>query len=63
MDEVGTMMMGDAARQLAAWRARHPAAGELSVAVNLSTGEIDRPDLVQEVIAIPAGRLACRRER
>ena len=52
MDEVGTMMMGDAARQLAAWRARHPAAGELSVAVNLSTGEIDRPDLVQEVIAI-----------
>jgi c-di-GMP-specific phosphodiesterase len=52
MRELGAMMMREAARQLAEWRKRHAAAGELTVAVNLSTGEIDRPDLIADVEAI-----------
>ena len=52
MPELGAMMMREASRQLAIWRKRHRAAGELTVAVNLSTGEIDRPDLVSDVAAI-----------
>ena len=52
MRDLGAMMMREAARQLADWRGRHAAAGELTVAVNLSTGEIDRPDLVADVEAI-----------
>ena len=46
------MMMRDGAKQLAEWRHKHQAAGELTVAVNLSTGEIDRPGLVSDVAAI-----------
>jgi c-di-GMP-specific phosphodiesterase len=63
MSDLGSMMMREAARQLSIWRARHRAAGELSVSVNLSTGELDRPDLLADVIAIrrnadlPAGAL------
>jgi c-di-GMP-specific phosphodiesterase len=63
MGDLGALMMRDAARQLAAWRLKHRAAGELTVAVNLSTGEIDRPGLVADVAAIreetglPAGAL------
>jgi len=52
MSPIGAMMMHEAARQLSVWRQRHRAAGELTVAVNLSTGEIDRPDLVADVAAI-----------
>jgi c-di-GMP-specific phosphodiesterase len=52
MPDLGAMMMREAAAQLSIWRKRHRAAGELTVAVNLSTGEIDRPDLVPDVIAI-----------
>ncbi len=52
MEELGAMMMREAAKQLAAWRLKHKAAGELTVAVNLSTHEIDRPDLVSDVAAI-----------
>jgi len=52
MHGLGAMMMRDAARQLAAWRLRHAEAGELTVAVNLSTGELERPDLVAQVAAI-----------
>lgn len=52
MSELGAMMMRQAGHQLAAWRRDHHAAGELTVAVNLSTGEIDRPDLVSDVAAI-----------
>jgi c-di-GMP-specific phosphodiesterase len=52
MGAVGARMMRDAARQLAAWRLRHAAAADLTVAVNLSTGELDRPDLLAEVAAI-----------
>src|SRR6185436_2335520 len=35
MADLGQMMMREASKQLAAWRQRHRAAGELSVAVNL----------------------------
>ena len=52
MDQLGALMMRQAARQLAEWRLKHSAAGELTVAVNLSTGEIDRKGLVDEVAAI-----------
>jgi c-di-GMP-specific phosphodiesterase len=52
MRDLGAMMMREAAKQLAEWRLNHAAAGELTVAVNLSTGEIDRPDLVADVEAI-----------
>ena len=46
------MMMREAAIQLAQWREKHTAAGELTVAINLSTGEIDRTDLVHDVKTI-----------
>ena len=49
MSELGEHMMRTAARQLAAWRRSHPAVGALTVSVNLSTGEIDRPGLVHDV--------------
>jgi len=52
MAELGAMMMREASKQLSTWRKRHRAAGDLTVAVNLSTGEIDRPDLVADVIEI-----------
>lgn len=52
MSELGAHMMREASRQLAIWRRNHRAAGELTVAVNLSTGEIDRPDLIADVMAI-----------
>jgi c-di-GMP-specific phosphodiesterase len=52
MGELGAMMMRTAAAQLATWRINHRASGELTVAVNLSTGEIDRPDLISDVTAI-----------
>jgi len=52
MCELGALMMGEAARQLTLWRRDHRAAGELTVAVNLSTPEIDRPDLVADVLRI-----------
>lgn len=52
MSELGALMMRQAGEQLATWRRDHRAAGELTVAVNLSTGEIDRPDLVSDVAAI-----------
>jgi c-di-GMP-specific phosphodiesterase len=54
MGKVGAMMRRQAARQLAAWRRRHRAASDLSVAVNLSTGELEHPDLLSDVIAIRA---------
>lgn len=52
MNELGAMMMREAAKQLAAWRQDHRAAGEMTVAVNLSTGELERPDLVADVLRI-----------
>ncbi|MDP1874209.1 bifunctional diguanylate cyclase/phosphodiesterase [Phenylobacterium sp.] len=63
MSALGSLMMREAASQLAVWRRNHRAAGELTVAVNLSTGEIDHPDLIANVVRIlretglPAGAL------
>ena len=47
--ELGAHMMATAAFQLAEWRRKHRAAGEITVSVNLSVGEIDRPNLVLDV--------------
>ncbi|MEI9890828.1 MAG: bifunctional diguanylate cyclase/phosphodiesterase [Caulobacteraceae bacterium] len=47
--DIGAHMIETAARQLAEWRSAHRAAGELSVSVNLSTVEVDRPHLVADV--------------
>ena len=52
LHEIGAHMMESSARQLAEWRRRHRAAGELTVSVNLSTGEIDREDLVKDVARV-----------
>jgi len=49
MSELGAHMMHTSAKQLATWRDAHPAMGALTVSVNLSTGEIDRPGLVADV--------------
>ncbi|MEW6392193.1 MAG: bifunctional diguanylate cyclase/phosphodiesterase [Pseudomonadota bacterium] len=49
MSELGAHMMHAAARQLSIWRACHPAMSAMTVSVNLSTGEIDRPGLVDDV--------------
>ncbi|CAN7565313.1 bifunctional diguanylate cyclase/phosphodiesterase [Phenylobacterium sp. LjRoot225] len=48
MGELGVMMRREAAAQLGAWRRLRPAAAGLTVAVNLSVGELDRPDLLAE---------------
>ena len=52
MEELGKAMMFASARQLAEWKARHAAAGHLTCSVNLSTGEIDRPNLIEDVAAL-----------
>ena len=52
MGELGVMMRREAAGQLAAWRRSRAAAAELTVAVNLSVGELDRPDLLAEATAL-----------
>jgi c-di-GMP-specific phosphodiesterase len=54
MAELGEHMMRSAGKQLAAWRRSHPAVGALTVSVNLSTGEIDRPGLVHDVSQVLA---------
>ena len=55
MNELGLLMMSQSARQLAEWLARHPSAGKLFCSVNLSVGEIERPNLVEDVARIIAG--------
>lgn len=61
--EIGAHMLDASARQLAAWRRSHRAAGELTCSVNLSTVEIDRPNLVSDVdrlikeTGLPSGAL------
>ncbi|QBX37506.1 bifunctional diguanylate cyclase/phosphodiesterase [Brevundimonas sp. S30B] len=52
MNDLGLLMMRQAARQLAEWIARHPTAGRLFCSVNLSVGEIERPNLVEDVAEI-----------
>ena len=52
MNDLGLMMMQTSARQLAQWLDRHPTAGKMFVSVNLSTGEIERDGLVEDVARI-----------
>jgi c-di-GMP-specific phosphodiesterase len=52
MGELGVMMRREAAAALAAWRRERAAAAGLTVAVNLTVGELERPDLVAEAAAL-----------
>jgi c-di-GMP-specific phosphodiesterase len=52
MAELGTHMVSAAATQLAAWRKRRTGIEAMTISVNLSTGEIDRPGLVTDVAAV-----------
>jgi len=52
MNDLGLMMMTQSARQLADWLRRHPRAGKLFCSVNLSVGEIERKDLVEDVARV-----------
>lgn len=52
MNELGLLMMTQASRQLAEWLTRHPSAGKLFCSVNLSVGEIERANLVEDVARI-----------
>jgi c-di-GMP-specific phosphodiesterase len=52
--DIGAYMLETSARQLAEWRRVHKRAGELTVSVNLSTVEVDRPNLVSDVARILA---------
>jgi c-di-GMP-specific phosphodiesterase len=54
MNDLGLMMMTQSARQLAEWINRHPLAGNLFCSVNLSVGEIERPNLVDDVARVIA---------
>ena len=54
MNDLGLVMMTAAARQLSEWLHRHPAAGKLFCSVNLSVGEIERANLVEDVQRIIA---------
>jgi c-di-GMP-specific phosphodiesterase len=54
MQEIGVVMLRASARQLADWQAAHPPAWQLTVSVNLSTGEINRPGLVEDVSGLIA---------
>ncbi|WP_309628955.1 bifunctional diguanylate cyclase/phosphodiesterase [Brevundimonas sp.] len=52
MNDLGLMMMTQSARQLAEWLKRHPSAGKLFCSVNLSVGEIERPNLIEDVARV-----------
>ncbi len=52
MNDLGLMMMTQSARQLAEWLQRHPTAGKLFCSVNLSVGEIERPNLIEDVARV-----------
>jgi c-di-GMP-specific phosphodiesterase len=52
MSALGSVMRRTAARQLAAWRAACAGAGGLTIAVNLSAGELDRPELLAEAVEL-----------
>jgi len=52
LPELGAAMMRASALQLAEWKRRHARAGALTCSVNLSTGEIDRPNLLKDVGAL-----------
>jgi c-di-GMP-specific phosphodiesterase len=52
MGELGAAMRRQAAEALGAWRRARAAAADLTVAVNLSVGELERPDLLAEAVAL-----------
>lgn len=52
MNDLGVLMMRTSARQLAEWIDRHPTANKMFVSVNLSSGEIERYGLVEDVARI-----------
>lgn len=52
MNDLGVLMMRTSARQLAEWIDRHPTASKMFVSVNLSSGEIERHGLVEDVARI-----------
>jgi c-di-GMP-specific phosphodiesterase len=52
MGDLGVLMRRQAAEALAAWRRARADASELTVAVNLSVGELERPDLLAEAVAL-----------
>jgi len=52
MNDLGLMMMTQSARQLSDWLRRHPRAGKLFCSVNLSVGEIERPNLIEDVARV-----------
>lgn len=54
MNDLGLLMMTRASRQLAEWLQRHPMAGKLFCSVNLSVGEIERPNLIEDVSRVIA---------
>ena len=54
MEEIGERMIRASARQLSEWQARHAPAWQLTCSVNLSTGEIHRPGLVEDVAGLIA---------
>jgi c-di-GMP-specific phosphodiesterase len=56
MAELGAHMIRAGAAQLGQWRRKHACAQDLWVSVNLSTGEIDREGLIEDVAAAIAER-------
>lgn len=54
MNDLGLLMMSKSAWQLSEWLKRHPKAGNLFCSVNLSVGEIERANLVEDVSRIIA---------
>ncbi|MDO9335759.1 MAG: bifunctional diguanylate cyclase/phosphodiesterase [Caulobacter sp.] len=54
MEDIGELMIRASARQLSEWQAKHPPAWQLTCSVNLSTGEIHRQGLVEDVAGLIA---------
>ncbi|RYF89766.1 MAG: EAL domain-containing protein, partial [Caulobacteraceae bacterium] len=52
MEDIGELMIRASARQLSEWQAKHPPAWQLTCSVNLSTGEIHRQGLVEDVAGL-----------
>jgi diguanylate cyclase (GGDEF)-like protein len=48
---LGTWVLREACRQLAAWQREHPAAADLKLRVNLSARQVTRPGLLETVAA------------
>jgi EAL domain-containing protein (putative c-di-GMP-specific phosphodiesterase class I) len=63
IDEIGAWVLREACATAAAWREAHPGAGELTMAVNVSAGQLASPDLVGSITSaldesgLPAGAL------